>query len=225
MREPQRISPAREKFRYVAFRTAYIWKLGSAPRDLILETVWSREIFAARAMWGFGILGTNASPAIPELVELARKGEPWRSPAAVAALGYLGKEALPPLLALAEDPHFPFRKEAMASLGEMHDIGTAARPAVVWLIESLEDPELGYGAADILGRLHLESEISVPALAGQLQSTNQVMRRFAVIGLGKFGEQAQSALPQLNKSLNDPDSDVRERATNALRAIANGVAR
>ena len=225
MQEPQKLSPAREKFLTVAFRVAYMWKLGSTPREVVLRMAASRELRAASALWGFVILGTNASPAIPDLVELARKGEPWRSPAALSALGYLGKDALPPLLAFAADPRFPFRNEAMGALGAMHYIGTNAHPAVLWLIESLDDPKVDGGAADILGRLCLESEISVPALAAHLQSTNELVRRFVVIGLGKFGAQAQSVVPELYKRLDDPDAYVRDSATNALRAIARDGAR
>jgi hypothetical protein len=76
------------------------------------------------------------------LVRVANQGNPATSPLAIDALALLGKDALPALLALLANSAFPFRNEAMLSVGQMRSIDTNAHPAVVLLIQYLSDPLL-----------------------------------------------------------------------------------
>ena len=66
------------------------------------------EFRAARARWGFEILGAAALPAIPDLLRVENQGNPASSPAATQALAYLGKDALPPLVALITNTNNTF---------------------------------------------------------------------------------------------------------------------
>jgi hypothetical protein len=217
MQEEQANLPRWKEKLYVR---VYCWNLNSRARNMILEGLASRELRASRAIWGFMILGPKASPAVPDLVRVARNGNGWSAKAATAALGYLGKDALQPLLTLAGDRGFQCHGEAMVAIGEMRYLGTNAHPAVVFLLQMLKDPADEVGAADILGRLGLESELTVPALAEYLQSTDPARRMWGAISLGRFGERARGTVPELTKVLNDPNDNVRSQATNALREIA-----
>lgn len=202
---------------------AYRWNLNSRARGEVLEALAGHELRAGRAFWGFVILGPDARTAIPDLLRVAHGGNKASAETATAALGYLGKDALPPLLVLATNRTFQFRGEAMVALGQMGYLGTNAHPAVLFFIRCLEDPEFAVGAADILGRLGLENDISVPALVGCLQSTNSSLREWGAISLGRFGQTARTAVPDLLKALADSEADVRDEATNALRKIAPEV--
>jgi hypothetical protein len=46
------------------------------------------------------------------------------------------------------------------------------------------------------------------------------MRVVATKALGRFGQDARSALPAISAALNDPEPGVRKFATNALQQIA-----
>jgi hypothetical protein len=206
------------KWKELLFVAAYRSNLKSRARGEVLELVAGSQLRAGRAFEGFEILGEIASPAIPDLVQIAKAGKQGSAELAISALAYLGKDALPPLLALATNK-VP-GADPLPAIGKMGYLGTNAHPAVLFLIQRLEDPEKAAGAADILGRLGVESDRSVPALTRCLQSTNQDVRLFGVKGLGKFGEQARPALPEVLKVLNDSAEDVRITATNAVRLIA-----
>ena len=197
----------------------YAANLGSPGGEILMETIAKRELRAVRAFSAFELLGEAAAPAIPDLVRVANQGNSGSSPAATAALVHLGKDALPPLLALMTDSTFPFRNEAMMSVGRMHYLGTNAHPAVVLLIQSLSDPHLATSAAKVLGNLRLESDITVPALVECTHSPQKLLRMCAANSLGKFGASARPAVPHITKLLVDTDDSVRMAATNTLALI------
>jgi HEAT repeat protein len=189
-----------------------------------MEAVAGREIRAAQAVWGFAILGPDGRSAIPELVRVAHGVREESAFSAITALGYLGKDALPPLFILATNRSFRLRSNvAMSAIGQMHYLGTNAHPAVLFLIESLKKPQLDVWAADILGRLGLEPDLSIPALAECLRSPNRGLRIMALYSLEKFGGSAKGAVPTLLKTIDDPEVKVRMEATNALEKIAPEV--
>jgi HEAT repeat protein len=202
----------------------YAWKANSPAREILVETIAKRESRAARASWGFEILGEAAAPAIPELVRVANQGNPASSLAATAALASLGKDALLPLLALMTNSPSVLGKvvamSAVRSLGQTQHLGTNAHLAVVLLIQYLSDPLLAPSAAEVLGSLGLESDITVPALAECTHSSNPELQIAAATSLGRFGASARPAVPELLKMLDDPIASVRDEATNALQQIA-----
>lgn len=205
------------------FSVVYRWKLGAPGREILLEWVAGRQLRAGRAFWGFVILGEAARSAVPDLERVAHGADRLSAAAAITALGYVGPEGLRPLLSMITNSAFPLRKEAMGSLSQMRYLGANAHPAIVLLIQSLGDPDLAPAAADGLGRLRLESEISVPALAQCMNSTNPQLRMWGALSLGRFGGSARAAVPGLVKTLDDPEADVRREATNALELVAPEV--
>ena len=79
-------------------------------------------------------------------------------------LAYLGKDALLPLVDLMTNSASLVRYQAKLSAPQMEYLGTNARPGVVQLIHYLSDPDVATSAAEVLGWLQLESDITVPAL-------------------------------------------------------------
>jgi hypothetical protein len=196
----------------------YSWKLGTPGREALLEWIAGPELRPACAFMGFEILGETARGAIPDLVRIANSRNARTVNTAIAALRCLGKDAVPPLCSLITNTAFPFKTSAIATLGGMGYLGTNMHPAIVLLIQCLQDPELAWFAGDALGRLHLESDISVPALIECIPSPR--MRVCAAVNLAKFGKDARPAVPRLTKLLDDKMPYVRAEATNALKAIA-----
>jgi hypothetical protein len=74
-------------------------------------------------------------------------------------------------------------------------------------------------AARTLPPANSEAAKVVPALIGALRDVDSDIRRSACIKLGKFGEQAKDAIPELQKRQHDGDARVREAATKALTRI------
>src|SRR5205814_361410 len=127
------------------------------------------------------------------------------------------------LMIMATNKSFRFHWEAMGAIGRMSYLGTNARPAVEMLIRSLDDHTLGGGAAVVLGRLGLEGDVCVPALERCLLSPKPALRMWGAISLGRFGDVAAPAVPELVKALNDGQESVRIEITNALMKIAPEV--
>lgn len=177
----------------------------------------------ARAQGAFDalvILGPAAAVAIPDLTQLAADpGDLGRASRAMFTLGFMGAQALPPLMAILTNQQSRLRPQAAMSLSRL---GTNALPAVTIIIDYLRDPNENLAAlsAISLGKMRQEPSLVVPALITALQDPRRRVGAYAAEAIGQFGDQAGSAVPALVKLLNDPDEGPRQGATNALRAIA-----
>ena len=213
------------KWKTKLFHIAYTWNTRSYTRNKALEIIAQRQLLARRATWGFEILGQSAGAAIPELTRVARDGNELSAFQAITALSYVGKDSIPPLLAFASDRDFKYRITAIGALGGMSRLGADAHPIVVCLIEHLKepDPKIVCVTANVLGRLNVESGISVPALAELIQSADAGVRELGLANLRDFGDRARPVLPQVIAALRDSNADVRRFATNAISRIAPEV--
>jgi hypothetical protein len=204
-------------YNFVCYRTP-----NSRVKYPILEMIDAPGLRSARAMRAFEILGPQARAAVPDLVRIAKNGRADTLPA-LKALGYVGADALPALLAFAGDKTFKYRVAAIEAIGQVRYLGTNAHSTVLCLTNCLEDQDIDINvaveAAVVLGGLGIESEISVPAFAQCLHSRDAALRCLGVMGLEKFSESARSAVPDLQ----DTDDYVRSCATIALRKIAPEV--
>lgn len=142
---------------------------------------------------GLAALGTNGSPAVPELMNLLSLEMTCNPPDKDS--GYL---------------------PAM-SLGFM---GSAIDPAVPLLVQCLtnRDRYIRYEAATRLGQAGRKPEIVVPALLAYLKR-EEVDVAAAISTIGYFGTNAIAATPTLVGLLTDPNPDVRTAVTNWLPRI------
>ncbi len=207
------------KFRNQLLRL--VFKLpGRPPRFLALPAVRS-----ANAEFALGILGANARPAIPRLVELAitSRGDS-RCVISVRSIARIGRDALPLLMVATNREARPAtRYLAIHALATECTNGESAVAALVPTLDD-SDPDVAAQAAYAMSMFPLDSPLPVvPALIAKLQSTNPELRGFAVAGLGSYGTRAASAVPILKPMLLDTSHSVREEVTNALLRIAPGV--
>jgi hypothetical protein len=94
------------------------------------------------AVIGFKILGSEARPAIPELTRLLNAtNSPYASQQAALALGGMGKEGLPPLIAGLGNSRNRVRHVVANVLGNMGYLGREAAPAVPALLNALQDTD------------------------------------------------------------------------------------
>jgi hypothetical protein len=84
-------------------------------------------------------------------------------------------------------------------------------------------PGVPNDAVLMLGKLHQEPDLAVPALIQSLASADSYVRQNSAWSLGEFGTQARSAIPALQKALADSDANVRRSAASALKRIESGV--
>jgi hypothetical protein len=155
----------------------------------------SHQILRSNAAYGFGALGTNATGALPTLIEVAthHPDEDGRY-AAMLAISSVGPAA---------EPVIPFLIQCLTN----------------------ENRRIRYGAAMGLGHLQRQPEIIVPALTRYLEFTkaaSNVYENFefeqvvAIGSLAEFGTNAKSARFLISSFLTNQDQFTRTSATNAL---------
>jgi HEAT repeat protein len=195
------------------------------PIGSLRRKLWEREGLVYQALWGFEILGSRASPAVPDLVRLTndpRKEQ--RCSVAMGALGYVGQEGFSPLLEVLERGGAG-RFNAAAAIVQMHRSGvdiSAAFPAL--LVQERENRKfVGPNFSLDLETLAKDSAFFITALTNCLRHTNGDVRAEAARALGMLREGARPAVGPLMGAITDPVLLVREEATNALRKIAPEV--
>jgi HEAT repeat protein len=80
-------------------------------------------------------------------------------------------------------------------------------------------PQAVNDAAIMLGSLHREPNLSVPALIQSLQSADPYIRQNSAAALGRFGGEAKPAIVALQRALEDSDTNVSRQAAAALKRI------
>ena len=142
------------------------------------------------AVCAFQALGPNASNAVPALVRIYRENQSYYSQTyLLTTLGHIGPAALP-----------------------------AATPVFLDGLTN-SDVRLRMEAVLLIGGIHGQPDVFVPALINALKDVNPRIRPFAAQSLGRYGPEARSAVPALVTSLNDNYSVVRSYAAAALKKI------
>ncbi len=180
---------------------------------------------AGEAEMGLAILGPQAAPAIPDLTRQMRKYAATNAAlSAIRSLGCIGSAALPVLMAAVDEPQFPNRFAAVATIA-MNFRGTNGLPALPLLVRSAGDSDSRVARASILalGTLHLEPQTTIPALTNRVHDPRPDIRSAAVYALGGFKQQASELLPVLAEALKDLDVGVRLEAVTVAEKFKDRV--
>ncbi len=140
VQELQDVPPRRQRL----YTAVWGWSYKTPGRYVLLELIGGRHLRALRALWALQILGETARDAVPDLVRVAREGQVRTATSAVTALGYLGKDALLPLLSMITNTARPLqiRQQALTSLRRVESLGpTDCRTEVTVLAWLLRDPD------------------------------------------------------------------------------------
>jgi HEAT repeats len=100
-------------------------------------------------------------------------------------------------------------------------VDAGAVPVLVKVLAN-PDPQIAEKAAEMLGQLGAAPEIAVPALLKMLGSTNALLGRVSAASLARFASWPPGSREILEGLSQNPDSAVRERATNLLAAPVAG---
>ncbi len=146
-----------------------------------------------RAVYGFEVLGSNATPAVPDLVYLLNDRDPDVRSAVAVACGWIG----------------PSAQEAVPALVDRY------------LMDASD--EVGLYSAQSLGWIQPEPEQVLPAFVENLEKGNGrrlLTYDETFLVLGKLGRKAQAAVPALLRIANNQDDPTfRTAAVSALKKI------
>jgi HEAT repeat protein len=148
-------------------------------------------------------LGSEAAPAIPELMTSLSDKENWVRIRAAHALGHIGSAAgvaVPLLVDLLDDVESLDWREVVIIITTIGDIGPGAAPAVEDLIPFLTDESeyIRKAAAYALGQIGQAASEAVPFLIDALNKDSDGGVQSEIIqALGKIGPVAAAAIPDL----------------------------
>jgi HEAT repeat protein len=125
-------------------------------------------------------------------------------------------------------PDPSIKRDAIQVLPFFGKYSSDAVPRLVWLINYEPDITLKINAAIVLMHLEVKNEDvreAVRALVAQLVRSDQLTLRYhCIVTLGRFEEQAESAIPQLQRAAVDISSwELRQAACHALHRIGGKI--
>jgi HEAT repeat protein len=178
-----------------------------------------------RALCGFYILGSNATPAVPELKRRMMTRNSDSGVAAASALANIGEAGLPALLSALTNSRTPNRVMIARSVANATRAASNDISGIMVLAQCVRDTDTGVGAtaAMELGFITNQPGITVPALIEGLKEPRGQVRSRSADALGNYGGQARSAVPALLQYKNDSDWFVRQCVSNALQKLAPGA--
>lgn len=126
--------------------------------------------------------------------------------------------AVPLVRAIADDSE-EVREWVNSALEELGPPDAADAEALGKLLSD-ENPDVGYWAATLLGRLEVDAASAVPQLAAVLDSQAALhLRERAAWALGKIGPQAKGAVEELRRAAASDEARLSRLAATALEQI------
>jgi len=190
---------------------------------------WEKRIRRASGAWeAFQSLGPDGvRPIMPEVARIASESKSFeRTLQSIFLLRDCGSDAIPALLRVIAVRGDNYRVFAIMAIPEIQGLGTNGPAVAAALLTCLKQPDddgVTSAAAGSLGKLALEPNLVIPALAALAHDNRRDVRLSVIHALGNFGTNTRVVLPYLVAALQDSDGLVRSSATNALLTIAPEV--
>ena len=176
----------------------------------------------SRALTGFILLGSNATPAIPELTRRMMTRNSNSGMTAATILGNMGGPGLPALLSALTNTQTPNRVMVARSVIQATIAASNDISGIRVLAQCVQDTDrvVGSAAARGLGFITNQPDIAIPALIEGLKVPHGQVRAGSAAALGNYGAQAHSAVPALLQCQDDAEWYVRQSVSNALQKLA-----
>jgi HEAT repeat protein len=172
------------------------------------------------AVKGFGILGENATSAVPALIEMYDRNPTVNERIAmvVGNIGPSAKAAIPSLMRRAASTNNDVRDSAVFALGQIH---SAPESVVPMLIKALGDPfqQVRSDAVRGLAAFGTNSKAAIPILLDLASDSHPVIRSEVMDALRLTQGDSRVVVPVLKRALGDSNDFVRARAAYALGAF------
>lgn len=165
-----------------------------------------------QAGWALKELAPEPRILMPGLTRAMRDERPDIRFNAIAFLGQLGADAMPPLIESLGDPDEKARRQAVRSLQELRVPDEVLMRAVLPRLKDAAT-EIRQSAVAVLQRC---GRLALPELIGALQDKDAVVRQQAIQSFATLPPDAQAILPALTAALRDDDAYVRAGAVAAL---------
>lgn len=202
------------------FRQARRWLAANLPGNLgslfnrNLDPVNHVSIRCAAAL-GLKELGTNAAPAVPELIRALQGPDRQVMWYAATALGETGGAAVLDLIRLLDNPDANVRHAAAYALGQ---IGPAALAATPTLVARLSDTSAGVRDSSLFSLSRIGS-VAGPGVLNMVLTTQGEERRRALKALAAVRPRRELSLPVLVSLASDPDPTNRVAAIETMRVL------
>jgi HEAT repeat protein len=171
------------------------------------------------ALYVLETLESEATSAAQAVMKSLKDSDPFVRWGAVRALGKMApvepENAVPALAGLLNDPNGDVQITALAALARFGAAGKAAVPALREVIKR-KDVAWRVQVINVCGSIGKEATPALADLIASLSAPQPEVRAAAARALGKIAPHSPLAEEALRKALNDPDSEVREAAGNAL---------
>jgi HEAT repeat protein len=169
----------------------------------------------------------NKAALLPELIRSAQGKDISERNDALGMLQHYPDQTnttVPLMFNALQDASPLVRVAAVSALNAVDPQNAASTnfvPVLAWCVTNPPGltPSAPNEAVVMLGELHRDPDVAVPALIQALQSDQSWVRANAAAALGRFGGQAKAAVPTLTKALEDSDANVRRQAAAALKSI------
>ncbi len=163
---------------------------------------------------------------LPELLHVMQSEDASVRNNALVALQFYPDQSdtvIPLMVSSLQDSDSDVRLMAAKALNQI-DPQTATKSDIVRVVvECSTNSNTANNAIIMLGELHREPDLAIPALVQGLQSNESYIRNNSAAALGRFGILAKPAVAALTKALGDSDQKVRLQATAALKRINSGA--
>ncbi len=174
----------------------------------------------ARAAQALGMIGADAGPAVPILIEYLHDPDHNVSYRAADALGWIGQRpelAVPALIATLKGPYSALNYYAAESLGRF---GAGAAAAIPALLDRFGDNDYRTRGSAIYALSRISRETTekkvLPSVLRHFQDLNPNLRSGAVAELMQLRMFPEAVIPVFIAGLDDPDRTVRMNSINGL---------
>lgn len=164
----------------------------------------------------FEVLGSNASPAIPTLIEYLNRDNSAAANNATAALYQIGPTAIPGLLIVLTNQNKTAANLAAFCLGQYGSNAVVSTHSLLQCLEG-DDALLRDSAACALARISDDPELVVPTFVRYLQQKPNHPHPDVFMKLRNFGTNATQAVPVLVEIIESKSGVLTSR--NALTAL------
>lgn len=173
----------------------------------------------------FKTLGEQASPAVPALSNLLQVPDQGTRISASRALAYIGKDGIPPLVAILTNRQALHRDEICYAFASLDATNFAPALPIIGGCLHDSDPPVAQAAQWTLSDQTLHSlSIALAVITNADYAGFVELRTSAVMSLGDNGlDSPEAAVPPLVRAFEDPDPGVRGLATNGVKRIAPEV--